>query len=82
MVIHTLCIPPSMAKHGYGTQMVDFAKNLAAERGCQVIRIDTYAHNEPAKNLYLKNNFQIAAYGKMKLQGLIEEDQVYLEIKL
>lgn len=82
LVIHTLCIPPSMAKHGLGKQMVAFAKKYALEHGYRVIRIDTYAHNEPAKNLYLKNGFRIAGYGKMTLQGLIEEDQVYLEIKL
>ena len=82
LVIHTLCIPPSMSKRGYGKQMVAFAKSYAVTHGCHVIRIDTYARNEPAKGLYLKNGFQIACYGRMLLQGLIEEEQVYLEIKL
>lgn len=57
LVIHTLCIPPQKAGRGYGRQMVDFAKQFAKENACIVIRIDTFAHNEPAKKLYLKNGF-------------------------
>lgn len=82
LVIHTLCIPPREAGHGYGRRMVAYAKRLAAELGCTAIRIDTYAHNEPAKALYLKCGFQIAGYGTMVLQGLIEEEQVYLEYEV
>lgn len=79
LVIHTLCIPPQKAGHGYGKQMVEFAKKYALDSGCDSIRLDTYAHNEPAKKLYLKNGFRIAGYGKILLQGLIDEEQVYLE---
>ncbi len=79
LVIHTLCIPPQKAGRGYGRQMVEFAKNYGAEAGCTTLRIDTYAHNEPAKRLYLNCGFRIAGYGRILLQGLIEEEQVYLE---
>lgn len=82
LTIHTLCIPPRKASHGYGRQMVEYAKQCAAETGCTVIRIDTYAHNEPAKRLYLNNGFRIAGYGRILLQGLIEEEQVYLECEV
>jgi ribosomal protein S18 acetylase RimI-like enzyme len=82
LVIHTLCVPPSRAKRGYGARMVCFAKQYAAEKGCSAIRLDTFAYNEPAKELYLKNGFCIAGYGTILLQGLIEEDQVYLEFGL
>ena len=82
LVIHTLCIPQQYAGHGYGTQMVRFAQDYARVQGCKVIRLDTYAHNEPAKHLYQKLGFRIADWGHMRLQGLIEEDQVYLEYKL
>lgn len=82
LVIHTLCIPLQQAGRGYGTQMVAFAKAYAKAHGCTVIRIDTYAHNEPAKRLYQKNGFRIAGWGRIKLQGLIDEDQVYLECRL
>lgn len=82
LVIHTLCIPPDKSGHGYGGKMVAFAKEFAAKTGCTVIRIDTYAYNEPAKALYQKNGFRIAGYGHILLQGLIPEEQVYLEYKL
>ncbi len=82
LVIHTLCIPPQKSGHGYGRQMVEYAKRYAAEVGCTTIRIDTYAHNEPAKRLYLNNGFRIAGYGQILLQGLIEEEQVYLECEV
>lgn len=82
LVIHTLCIPPQMSGHGYGRQMVEYAKKYAEESGCTTIRIDTYAHNEPAKRLYLKNGFRIAGYGRILLQGLIDEEQVYLECEV
>ena len=79
LVIHTLCIPPSAAGKGYGTRMVGFTADSAAFRGCKVIRIDTWLHNEPAKRLYLRNGFRIAGTGRIRLQGLIDEKQVYLE---
>lgn len=82
LVIHTLCIPPDRAGHGYGTRMVAFAKEFARTTACSVIRIDTYAHNRPAKALYMKNGFRIAGYGDIVLQGLIPEEQVYLEYKV
>lgn len=79
LVIHTLCIPPDKAGHGYGGEMVRFAEEYAKKSGCTVIRIDTFAHNEPVKSLYRKNGFRIAGYGHILLQGLIPEEQVYLE---
>lgn len=82
LVIHTLCIPPSQSGKGYGGDMVKFAKDYALQHGFKVIRLDTYAHNEPAKRLYLKHGFSIAGFGTIILQGLIKEEQVYLECKL
>lgn len=82
LVIHTLCIPPQRSGHGYGRRMVEFAKEHARRNGCTVMRIDTYAHNEPARKFYQKNGFRIAGYGRILLQGLIEEEQVYLECEV
>lgn len=45
-------------------------------------RMEKYAHNEPAKKLYLHNGFRIAGYGRILLQGLIDEEQVYLEYEV
>ncbi len=82
LVVHTLCIPPSKAGRGYGRQMVEYAKKFAKKQGCRVMRIDTYAHNEPAKRLYTKCGFRLAGSAKHLLEGLIEEDQVFLEYSL
>lgn len=82
LVVHTLCIPPRMAGRGYGRAMVRFAQSRAARLGCRVIRIDTYEHNEPAKSLYLKSGFRIAGHGTSPLEGVIEEEQVFLECKV
>lgn len=82
MVIHTLCIPPDKSGKGYGSRMVSFAKEKAQEQNCKVIRIDTYAYNEPAKSLYIKNGFEISGYGETLLEGLIREEQVYMECNI
>ena len=82
LVIHTLCVPPQNSGHGYGSQMVTYAKEHAKRIGCSVIRIDTYAHNEPAKRLYQKHGFRIAGYAPSLLEGLIEEELVFLEHRI
>ncbi len=82
LVIHTLCIPPKSARKGYGRQMVDFAIKFAKETGCDVVRIDTYAHNEPAKSLYAKCGFRLAGYHEALLHGLILDELAFLEYKL
>ena len=82
LVVHTLCIPPKSSRKGYGKQMVEFAKDFAKKSGCDVIRIDTYAHNEPAKSLYQKCGFRIAGYHEALLHGLILEELAFLEYKL
>lgn len=82
LVIHTLCIPPQLAGRGLATQMLAFAKEFAPKAGCRVIRLDTYAHNEPAKSLYQKHGFRIVGYAGALLQGLIPEELVFLELAL
>lgn len=82
LVIHTLCIPPSQSGRGLASQMLAFAKDFAQQQNCLVIRLDTYAHNEPAKSLYQKHGFRIVGYAPSLLQGLIPEEQVFLEYSL
>ena len=55
LVIHTLCIPPELSGRGLASQMIDYAKTYAKEQNCLVIRLDTWAQNEPAKSLYQNN---------------------------
>ncbi|MDD3334317.1 MAG: GNAT family N-acetyltransferase [Eubacteriales bacterium] len=79
LVIHTLCIPPQRAKRGYGKQMLAYAKQFAVQQRYTVIRIDTYAHNEPAKRFYLANGFSIQGYHSTLFEGVIPEELVYME---
>ena len=62
LVVHTLCVPPRFAGHRYGSRMVQYAKEYAAGHGCAVVRLDTYAHNEPAKRLCQRCGFRIAGF--------------------
>ena len=82
LVIHTLCVPPSKSGHGYATAFINFAKEYAEEQEAKAIRMDTYAGNEPAKDLYLKNGFRIAGTCDSMLEGLIPEELVLLEYLL
>ena len=79
LVIHTLCVPPEKAGRGFGTRMIAFALSHARELECRVIRIDTYAHNERAKALYLKNGFHLAGYADSLFMGVIPEKLAFLE---
>ena len=82
LVIHTLCVPPSMAGCGLGTRMVDFATGFALGRGMSVLRLDTNLYNLPAQRLYLKNGFRIAGNRHCVHEGVLETDILYLERKL
>lgn len=59
-VMHTLTIDPDFAGKGIGTAFIDFYRNLAAEKGCTVLRIDTREANMPARKMYRKYGFREA----------------------
>lgn len=82
LVIHTLCIPPSKSGRGYGKKMVRYAIEHARNMNCTVIRLDTWAGNEPAAALYQKFGFRYVGVTDVLLQGLIPEEQVFFEKKL
>ncbi|WP_273523134.1 GNAT family N-acetyltransferase [Mailhella massiliensis] len=79
LVIHTLCVPPSQAGKGAGSRMVRFALDEAARRGCDVIRLDTWEHNEPAARLYRRLGFRDAGKASTLFEGLIAENLIFLE---
>ena len=79
LVIHTLCITPARSRKGFGKEMVNFAIVKAKQMGCKAIRLDTWAENKPAITLYNKLGFKYAGKTNILLQGLIPEEQVFLE---
>ena len=82
MVIHTLCIPPSKARRGWGREMVSFALETAREKGCTVLRLDTAVVNLPAAALYEGMGFHRAGQAHVIHQGVIPEELVFFEQKL
>ena len=79
LVVHTLCIPPSLAGQGLGRECVSRIKQQAAAMGCAVIRLDTWAGNTPAATLYQKNGFTLRGSARVLFQGKIPEELICLE---
>lgn len=82
LVIHTLCVPPSKAGNGYGKMMILYAIKKAKEMKCKSIRLDTFAGNKPAANLYTGLGFIYSGAAEVMLQGVIQEQQIFFEMSL
>ena len=82
LVVHTLCIPPSLAGQGLGRECVSRIKQHAAAIGCAAIRLDTWAGNTPAARLYQKNGFSLCGRAEVLFQGRIPEELIFLEYQI
>lgn len=82
LVIHTLCIRPDCARKGYGKEFVAFSEELAREKGCKAIRIDTYEGNTPAAKLYQSLGYRLAGSTLFHFQNVIWETLICLEKKI
>lgn len=72
-VIHTLCIHPGAARHGYARQMVAFCEEESRRLGRTVIRLDTWEHNGPANRLYPSLGYHFAGAASFFFQGYTQE---------
>ena len=81
-VIHMLCIHPDVAGQGKGRKFIAYAEELAREKGCRVVRIDTYEGNTPAANLYQSLGYRIAGKTLFFFQQVIWENLLCLEKRL
>ena len=81
-VIHMLCIRPNCAGQGRGKEFVAFAEQLAREKGCKVVRIDTYEGNTPAAGLYTSLGYRLAGRTLFFFQQVIWENLICLEKEL
>ena len=81
-VIHTLCVPPSRAGRGLARAFVAFAEELGREKGCTVMRLDTYEGNQPALAMYPKLGYRTVGKTLFHFHGLIWEDLVCFEKQL
>ncbi len=78
-VIHMLCIRPDCARQGRGKEFVAFAEEMAKEKGCKVVRIDTYEGNAPAESLYTSLGYRLAGKTLFFFQQVIWENLICLE---
>ncbi len=82
LVIHTLCIRPNCAGKGYGREFVAFSEQLAREKGCRVVRLDTYEGNRPAESLYSSLGYTLAGKTLFHFHNVIWETLICMEKKL
>ncbi len=57
MLVHRLGSKTKVWSKGVGSAMMDFAENLAKEKGCSSFRLDTYSHNPKAICFYKKRGY-------------------------
>ena len=58
LVLHTLVVSPAESGKGYATAFVRFYEEVARERGCPYLRMDTNARNAAARALYRKLGYR------------------------
>lgn len=82
-MIRLLCVRPSEAGRGLGSEMVEFAIEEARRKNFKAIRLDTGGQNIPAKTLYTKLGFQLVATGSMSVGHIIaHENHLFFEYVL
>ena len=57
LVLHTLTVDPALSRRGYARQFLQFYEDLARERGCIALRIDTNARNAVARGMYAAQGY-------------------------
>ena len=81
LVVHTLCVPPRFAGHRYGSRMVQYAKEYAAGTAARS-SASTPMRITSRRNACANGADSASQGGAALLQGLMEEEQVYLEYRL
>lgn len=82
LVLHTLVVDPTVRGKGCGTAFVRFYEDLAGERGCPYLRIDTNKRNLPARALYARLGYTEADIVSGTFNGIAGVELVCLEKKL
>ena len=81
-VLHTLAVEPDSRGKGIGRSFVKFYEDLARERGCEVLRIDTVATNAAARRMYKSLGYVERGIVPTVFNGIKGIDLVMLEKKL
>ena len=75
-VLHTLAVEPDARGKGIGRSFVKFYEDLARERGCEVLRIDTNARNTAARKMYEKLGYTESGIVPTVFNGIKNVDLV------
>ncbi len=82
LVVHTLCIRPTYRGKGCAKEFMAFAEQLAKEKGCKVIRLDTWENNDPAKKMYPSLGYRLAGETLFFFEQVIWETLICYEKQL
>ena len=81
-VLHTLAVDPDARGNGIGPAFVRFYEELAKEKGCEVLRIDTNAKNTRARRMYEKLGYIETDIVPTVFNGIKGVDLVLMEKKI
>lgn len=76
LILHSFCVDPSAQGGGYGSKMLQFAKDFAKDHGYGALRLDTYSANEGAVSFYVKRGYRMT--GKVIMNGKPEGHELYV----
>ena len=82
LVMHTLVVAPKAGSRGLGRAFAAFYEELAKERGCKVLRIDTNEKNLRARALYKSIGYREAGVVPCTFNGIPNVPLVCLEKKI
>lgn len=57
LVVHALGVCPDFLGRGVGSFLVEASLDVARQKGCRTVRLDTYVENTPARRLYARCGF-------------------------
>lgn len=57
LVVHALGVHPDFLRQGVARVLVHASLEVARQKGCRAVRLDTYVENLPARRLYARQGF-------------------------
>ena len=82
LVLHTLVVSPQAMHRGLGKAFVNFYEELARQKGCRCLRMDTNVRNTAARTLYKKLGYIEASVIPCTFNGIEGVELVCLEKRL
>jgi ribosomal protein S18 acetylase RimI-like enzyme len=67
--IDNLVVHPAQRSAGIGARLIRHLENVAKDRGCQVVVLDSYTSNHPSHRLYHRLGFEIWGFHFIKPIG-------------